>query len=63
MIGRNMDREKIIAELKKEVNELRQNEKDYQDLNFLLTNLEHRYDVLAEEKNQMEKDFAETNQL
>ena len=37
---KSTDREKIINDLKREINELKQNEKDYEDLNFLLGNLE-----------------------
>ena len=39
-------RDKLLQQLQKEVEELRQNDKDYSDLNFLLTNLEHRYHIL-----------------
>ena len=50
MITRSSDREKLITDLRREIDELRQSEKDYSDLNFLLTNLEHRYKLLSEEK-------------
>lgn len=43
--------------MKQEISELKQNEKDYQDLNFLLTNLEHRYNLLNEEKARNEKEY------
>ncbi|CAD8150531.1 unnamed protein product [Paramecium octaurelia] len=46
-----------INQLKEQVITLQQNEKDYQDLNFLFTNLEHRYNLLAEEKQRMEIDY------
>jgi hypothetical protein len=36
------DRDRMLLQLKKEIEILQQNEKDYADLNFLLTNLEHR---------------------
>lgn len=44
------DKDLQIHSLQKEIEELRQNEKDYQDLNFLLSNLEHRYNLLKDEK-------------
>jgi len=40
----------IIQRLEQEIEEMRKNEQDYADLNFLLTNLEHRYNLLNEEK-------------
>ncbi|CAD8075623.1 unnamed protein product [Paramecium primaurelia] len=46
-----------INQLKEQILMLQQNEKDYQDLNFLFTNLEHRYNLLAEEKQRMEIDY------
>lgn len=39
-----------IHRLKLELDELKKNEKDYSDLSFILTNLEHRYNLLNEEK-------------
>lgn len=39
-----------IHRLKLEIEELKKNEKDYSDLSFILTNLEHRYNLLNEEK-------------
>jgi len=45
--------------MRRENEELRENEKDYADLNFLLTNLESRYAVLNEEKRQQEMEFQE----
>ncbi|KAM3147282.1 hypothetical protein pb186bvf_000533 [Paramecium bursaria] len=49
--------EQQISLLKEQINNLQQNEKDYQDLNFLFTNLEHRYNILLEEKNRLEQDY------
>lgn len=46
-----------IAQLKEQINILQQNEKDYQDLNFLFTNLEHRYNLLSEEKSRVEIEY------
>ena len=43
--------------MRRENEELRENEKDYADLNFLLTNLESRYAVLNDEKRQQEIEF------
>jgi len=47
----------LIEEMRRENEELRENEKDYADLNFLLTNLESRYAVLNDEKRQQEIEF------
>lgn len=43
-------RDLMIQRLKSELEDLKKNEKDYSDLNFLLTNLEHRYNLLNDEK-------------
>lgn len=40
----------IISQLKAELFELRQNERDYNELHTKLNNLEHRYNLLQEEK-------------
>jgi len=40
----------IISQLKAEAFELRQNERDYSDLNARLNNLHHRYNLLQDEK-------------
>ena len=44
------EKDLIIQKLRREIDTLRKNEKDFSDLNFLLTNLEHRYNLLNEEK-------------
>lgn len=54
----------IISQLKAELFELRQNEKDYDELRSKLNNLEHRYNLLQEEKILNEREFKarhETN--
>ena len=45
----------IISQLKADVFELKQNEKDYQDIRVNLNNLEHRHVMLQEEKVKNEK--------
>jgi len=40
----------VISQLKAEAFELRQNERDYSDLNARLNNLHHRYNLLQDEK-------------
>lgn len=40
----------VISQLKAELFELRKNEKDYNELHTKLNNLEHRYNLLQEEK-------------
>lgn len=55
----NASKDRLIEEMRRENEELRENEKDYADLNFLLTNLESRYAVLNEEKRQQEMEFQE----
>ena len=40
----------IISQLKAELFELRRNEKNYEDLHAKLNNLEHRYNLIQEEK-------------
>jgi hypothetical protein len=41
------DRERLIIQLRREIDILQQNEKDYGDLNFLLNNLEHRFIIMV----------------
>jgi len=43
-------KEKQIAELKAEIYEMRQNEKDFHDLSAQLKNLEHRFALIQDEK-------------
>lgn len=59
MFAQSSDRERQISDLKRQIDELKQSEKDYSDLNFLLTNLEQRYKILCEEKQQIERDNQE----
>jgi len=47
----------IISQLKAELFELRRNEKNYEELHAKLNNLEHRYNLIQEEKMMNEKDF------
>jgi chromosome segregation ATPase len=52
----------IISQLKAEIFETRQNERDYVDLAAQLRNLEHRYNLLQEEKYRGEADFKTRNE-
>lgn len=52
----------IVSQLKAEIFELRQNERDYVDLASQLRNLEHRYNLLQEEKYRAEADFKTRNE-
>jgi len=47
----------IISQLKAELFELRRSEKNYEELHAKLNNLEHRYNLVQEEKLMNEKDF------
>jgi chromosome segregation ATPase len=47
----------IISQLKAELFELKQNHKNYQEINTHLTNLEHRHNLLLDEKNRNEREF------
>ena len=40
----------VISQFKAELYDLRQTQRDYDDLHTRLTNLEHRYNLLQEEK-------------
>jgi len=51
----------IISQLKAEIFELRQNERDYHDLSSNLRNLEHRYNLLSEEKIRGDSDYKARN--
>lgn len=51
-----------IAQLKAEIFELRQNERDYVELAAQLRNLEHRYNLLQEDKFRGEADFKARNE-
>mmetsp|Transcript_39528 Transcript_39528/g.45983 ORF Transcript_39528/g.45983 Transcript_39528/m.45983 type:complete len:389 (+) Transcript_39528:51-1217(+) len=53
----------IISQLKAELFELRQNERDYSELHTKLNNLEHRYNLLQEEKTLNERDFKARNEI
>jgi len=55
-------KELIISQLKAEIFELRQNDRDYHDLSSQLKNLEHRYNLLQEEKLRDESDHKHRNQ-
>lgn len=56
-------KEKQISDLKSEINELRQNEKDFHELTSSLKNLEHRFVLLQEEKLRNENDFRNRNEM
>ena len=56
-------KENLISQLKADLYELKQNEKDFRNLNGDLSNLEHRYTMLKEEKARMERDFKGRNDL
>lgn len=56
-------KEKQISELRSEINELRQNEKDFHELSASLKNLEHRFTLLQEEKLRNENDFRKRNEI
>lgn len=53
----------VISQLKAELFELRQNERDYNELHSKLNNLEHRYSLLQEEKTLNEREFKNRNEL
>jgi len=53
----------IISQLKAEIFELRQNERDYHDLSSNLRNLEHRYNLLSEEKIRGDGDYKGRNDV
>lgn len=53
----------IVSQLKAELFELRQNERDYNELHSKLNNLEHRYNLLQEEKTLNEREFKSRNEL
>jgi len=53
----------IVSQLKAELFELRQNERDYNELHSKLNNLEHRYNLLQEEKTLNEREFKNRNEL
>lgn len=47
----------LVSQLKAEIYELRKGSKDYDGLHRDLLNLEHRYNLLQEEKNCQQDDF------
>jgi chromosome segregation ATPase len=53
----------IISQIKAEIFELRQGERDYVELAAQLRNLEHRYNLLQDEKIRSEADFKARNEL
>lgn len=53
----------LISQIKAEIFELKQNERDYLDLASQLRNIEHRYNLLQEEKLRAEVDFKSRNDL
>jgi chromosome segregation ATPase len=53
----------IISQLKAELFELRRNEKNYEELHAKLNNLEHRYNLLQEEKMMNERDFKTRQEI
>jgi chromosome segregation ATPase len=53
----------VVSQLKAELFELRQNERDYNELHSKLNNLEHRYNLLQEEKSLNEREFKNRNEL
>lgn len=48
------EKDRIIVQLKSELRSSKSNERDYADLNFLLSNLENRYNLLNVEKYRIE---------
>lgn len=52
----------IISQLKAELFELKQNHRNYQEVSTHLTNLEHRYNLLLEEKSRGEKEYKLRNE-
>jgi chromosome segregation ATPase len=53
----------IISQMKAEIFELRQNERDYQDLSSQFMNLDHRYNILQDEKLRSESEYKTRNDL
>jgi len=53
----------IISQLKAELFELRRNEKNYEELHAKLNNLEHRYNLLQEEKLMNERDYKNRQEV
>ncbi len=53
----------LISQLKADLYELKQNEKDFRNLSGELNNLEHRYTLLKEEKGRVEREFKGRNEL
>lgn len=53
----------LISQLKADLYELKQNEKDFRNLSGELNNLEHRYTLLKEEKVRVEREFKGRNEL
>jgi len=53
----------IISQMKAEIFELRQNDRDYQDLSGQFYNLDHRYNILQEEKLRGEIEYKNRNDL
>jgi len=53
----------VISQLKAELFELRQNERDYNELHSKLNNLEHRYTLVQEEIGLNEREFRNRNEL
>lgn len=53
----------LISQIKAEIFELKQNERDYLDLAAQLRSIEHRYNLLQEEKLRAEADFKSRNDI
>jgi len=53
----------LISQIKAEIFELKQNERDYLDLAAQLRNIEHRYNLLQDEKLRAESDFKSRNDI
>jgi len=53
----------LISQIKAEIFELKQNERDYLDLASQLRSIEHRYNLLQEEKLRAEVDFKSRNDI
>eukprot|EP00331_Platyophrya_macrostoma_P019853 CAMPEP_0176468070 /NCGR_PEP_ID=MMETSP0127-20121128/38822_1 /TAXON_ID=938130 /ORGANISM="Platyophrya macrostoma, Strain WH" /LENGTH=401 /DNA_ID=CAMNT_0017861465 /DNA_START=27 /DNA_END=1232 /DNA_ORIENTATION=+ len=51
----------IVSQLKAEIFDLRQNERDYHDLSSQLRTLEHRFNLLQEEKTRNDADYKHRN--
>ena len=54
---RGRAKELIISQLKREIYDLRTNERDFNELHTQLSNLEHRYSLLHDEKVKSDQEY------